>query len=1186
MPSAASTSRTPDDTTFDAAEVEDRDEDRLFWDARIARRAWAMRGHPGSDHKGDSELRPCGVPAPDEDRAWKDALAAPWMSGRGGPSVADAYRAAAAPDRAQALALLAATSWQVLDALAARHGPSAALDLLGDYPIEPHLQANAHIPYQLTQPLGPLRTRIAMLDDDDYATCAQWGRHLASSASTAVTVAAAFLFPTEDWARDLADAHPGVVELRPTASAPPAAASLPRFGVWRTHPGSGSVAATLLGRFGLDAAPALLTAPAEGADDRREQALVAARIGTDAAFETLVDSLDDRHAQAAIADACRFQPHRAVRILSAVKGRRAEVARVRLVELAAEHPGLVERMAPGLGAAQRVVLEGVMATGERRTASPDRLPPVLADPPWRRKQRRAARPVLDDLSIADTSGAISSELGWDDAERRKAAAATTYDEFTQAEQLPQAVARVQEMLAAAQAAVAQGATPRWQWESPVYLEQQLAELQARLAAYRPPGREVALDWIATGRMRPTQVLRTPADLAGDALACEPDNGGWSDDAALLKVLALHGLEAERYVAAAIQRAPAANLRRFPMLGSSLLGPAVAKAMTLKSARGDAERWMLRFPAQAAAGLIPVALSKPSKDRDGAERGLRILARAGHRSTVVDLAATAGPEVAAAIGTVLDLDPRTILPSRIPAPPTWMVPAALAPVELADGSGALDADAVDNLVTMLAFSPPDDPYAGIDDVQQACTAESLARFAWSLFQQWVGAGHPSAGSWALGSLGLLGDDQVARDLAALVRVWPGEGGHARAVAGLDVLARLGTDTSLLQLNGIANSAKFKGLRTKAAERIAEIADARGLTREELEDRLVPDLGLDPDGSLWLDFGASSASGAPTPPRSSASGAPTPPRSSASGAPTPPRSSASGAPTPGGRQFRVGFDEMLVPFVRDEAGARLRALPKPNKQDDADLASAATARWKGLRKDAAAAAKLHLRRVEQAMVSRRRWDAATFTALFVEHPLVFHLTRRLVWGTYDGDTLTATFRVAEDRTLADIADDDWNLPDDATVGIPHVLELDGADAGAWGRIFADYELLQPFAQLGRPTFALDPAERDATELHRLDGERFHFGRIVALEHRGWRKGPVEDGGSVLEMLKATPTGQWIHLQLEQGLWMGALTDTPEQRVERVVLHDTDGWADPESRLSFGTLDAITASELLADLEAMRS
>ena len=96
--------------------------------------------------------------------------------------------------------------------------------------------------------------------------------------------------------------------------------------------------------------------------------------------------------------------------------------------------------------------------------------------------------------------------------------------------------------------------------------------------------------------------------------------------------------------------------------------------------------------------------------------------------------------------------------------------------------------------------------------------SLAAFAWDLFQAWLTSGAPSKERWAFTVLGWLGDDQTARRLTPLIRAWPGESQHARAVTGLDVLGAIGSDVALMMLNGIAQKVKFKGLQERAREKM--------------------------------------------------------------------------------------------------------------------------------------------------------------------------------------------------------------------------------------------------------------------------------------------------------------------------------------------------------------------------------
>ena len=54
---------------------------------------------------------------------------------------------------------------------------------------------------------------------------------------------------------------------------------------------------------------------------------------------------------------------------------------------------------------------------------------------------------------------------------------------------------------------------------------------------------------------------------------------------------------------------------------------------------------------------------------------------------------------------------------------------------------------------------------------------------------------------------------------------------------------------------------------------------------------------------------------------------------------------------------------------------------------------------------------------------------------------------------------------------------------------------------GQVWADYELTQPFPQLGREVFVLTPEERTAPVLTRLIGLHGETALFFALEQRGW-------------------------------------------------------------------------------------
>jgi hypothetical protein len=224
-----------------------------------------------------------------------------------------------------------------------------------------------------------------------------------------------------------------------------------------------------------------------------------------------------------------------------------------------------------------------------------------------------------------------------------------------------------------------------------------------------------------------------------------------------------------------------------------------------------------------------------------------------------------------------------------------------------------------------------------------------------------------------------------------------------------------------------------------------------------------------------------------------------------------------------------------------------------------------------------------RLEQACVAQRRWDAATFKALFVLHPLVFHLATRVVWGVFDQDRLVDTFRVAEDRTLAALDDEPYALADDAVVGLPHPLEVQAGTFDRWGHVFGDYEIVQPFQQLARPTYRATKEEQTATRLKRATGITVAYGQVLGLEKRGWRRGAKVDGGISGEMVKPLHDGQQAFLQLNPGLLNGMVTDSGDQTLEGLTVR---GQGPGERATLLGALSPVTFSELVADVMSLQT
>jgi hypothetical protein len=163
------------------------------------------------------------------------------------------------------------------------------------------------------------------------------------------------------------------------------------------------------------------------------------------------------------------------------------------------------------------------------------------------------------------------------------------------------------------------------------------------------------------------------------------------------------------------------------------------------------------------------------------------------------------------------------------------------------------------------------------------------------------------------------------------------------------------------------------------------------------------------------------------------------------------------------------------------------------------------------------------------------------------------------------MPTTFRVAEDLTFADVADDVLELPDTAVVRLAHPVLVE--DLEAWAELFADYEILQPFAQLGRTVGRFSEAELKASELTRFVGATPSAGRLMALRHRGWE---TPDWYATRHL----PGGTTLRIRLTPGIETWNFDATAQQSLAEIKL---EGGV-------FGDLDPVTASELLADLESL--
>ncbi|MFD2420012.1 DUF4132 domain-containing protein [Amycolatopsis pigmentata] len=681
---------------------------------------------------------------------------------------------------------------------------------------------------------------------------------------------------------------------------------------------------------------------------------------------------------------------------------------------------------------------GPEAVARMPQAPPESLPAPLVTPPWRRKGKAARQAVITGLTPN-----VEPRMTWLPGE---------YEEYS-------------------------GSAHRYHWQR--YTDWERAAAAIRAGEHDT---HAAVSLMVSG---PDEITLS---LLGEWRA------NWPyiyDD--VVKLLAA------RYELAALPfllRAIRTSLRSLVPLLGPFLHLDVARMMahwvaTSKSVRPDAVGWLARHGADAAALLVPDAVGKAGVRRRCAETALRAM----NRNDVLTAARSYGEQVRSAVEAILEMDPLDVVPAKMPVPGSWADPRVLPQIPLTGKDFALPDESVAHVLTMLALWDGEEEHPGLEVVRQVCDRAGLARFVLTVFQRWLYAGMPSKDGWALAALGSLGDDDAVRELVPLITTWPGSGGNARAVAGLDVLARIGTDLALSRLHAISLRTKFKALKARAREKIGAVSVERGLSTEQLADRLVPDLGLDGQGDLTLDYGP--------------------------------------------RRFVVGVDEQLKPRITDADGKQLKTLPKPGEADDHELATASYKRFSGFKKDLRALAADQVNRLERAMVDQRGWTEDEFRTLLAGHPVLGRLVPRLLWLA-DG----VPFRVNGDGRTVDVTDGERDLPPGAMVSLAHPALL-GEQTAQWRDVFAARRIKQPFRQLDRPVFTAG-----ATTVDQLVGKEVSPRGVLGLRTRGWE---IDDDFYVAVVTRPSPTGWSAMVAFDPPFARGDIDSLETRRLEKITLAD---------------------------------
>lgn len=408
-----------------------------------------------------------------------------------------------------------------------------------------------------------------------------------------------------------------------------------------------------------------------------------------------------------------------------------------------------------------------------------------------------------------------------------------------------------------------------------------------------------------------------------------------------------------------------------------------------------------------------------------------------------------------------------------------------------------------------------------------------------------AGSATASRGVLAVAAACGSAELVDPAMRYLKEWYGQRA-AQGRALIEMLAWVDDPRAVQAVLSVAARFRTKGLQEEAARQATALAERHGWTVSELSDRTIPTGGLDDDGVLELSYGD--------------------------------------------RTFTAVLLPDLSLELHNPEGGKISALPAARQSDDEAAVKESKKALTAARKQLKSLAQQQTERLYEALCTGRSWSGDDWQRYLNGHPIVRHLTQRLVWVATGPDDTVTVFRPLDDGTLTDADDNEVTLPTDARVMIAHdsVLDPDPDTAAQWQTHLEDYEIMPLFQQLGKGVFALPAEHRDEREVLDVQG---HLVQAFALRGRatklGYVRGAAEDAGWFYTYEKRYPT-----LDLAAVV---TFTGNPLPEVDRTVAlesltferrESTEGAPHRAARLTLGEVPAVLLSEAYQDLRLMAS
>ena len=356
--------------------------------------------------------------------------------------------------------------------------------------------------------------------------------------------------------------------------------------------------------------------------------------------------------------------------------------------------------------------------------------------------------------------------------------------------------------------------------------------------------------------------------------------------------------------------------------------------------------------------------------------------------------------------------------------------------------------------------------------------------------------------------LSANDHEITLLKKQIDTWVENARGALAAFAVTAMALNGSSIALMLTDSISRKYKNKQVKGAAANAMDYVAKVRGVSKEALADKIVPNLGFDETRRQMLDYGP--------------------------------------------RKFKVTLTpELDLQIFDEEKGKVIKSLPKPTQKDDEEKATAAKAYLTGIKKQMKTVIATQKQRLSKALLSGRSWDKENWEQVFIKNPIMNGFAMSLIWGAYDeSGVLLSTFRYMEDGSFNTVDEEEYDISEAVSFRLMHPLDLSEEEFEGWKEQLEDYEITQAVSQLDMPIYTLTEEERKRDSYISFADKEVYYGQILkVMEQYDWQKTEAMDAGRYDGYYYYDEITDIGMIMLFEGLFMG-INPAETVKVEELV------------------------------------